>query len=375
MLSEFANSRVRISMTKKSRALIALEAQGTFAEYPFDPSQMGRSYTRSASVVDRGQEHRDLEQMLIMRQHAGHVKFVRDFLVEMTGRYPGSRFEELGITFFNTDAPNAVVLHDRDDDSYAIGIDYGMIFLFSGVFGTLLHSQLRNIENLNWVLALVDVVLFLFWNQKEGLQQRSHRQLVEQHYLQAVSSRALEMTFKFLVAHELGHIYLGHFRDKQSSRLSAIGVGSDRDEISTFDHDAEFAADAWSARVLRDIAGDSPVEQALARYIPSLYFGVYSLASTMYVARTPLGKYVSDTHPDAWVRSQRLLPTDCEPLASPDSMAQAIADLPRRIATERESESFHAAVADMQIRLYAMTQGISPGTDAGPRRRWWQFWR
>jgi hypothetical protein len=362
-------------MAKKSRALIALEAQGTFAEYPFDPSQMGASYTRLDSAVDRGQECRGLDQKQITQQSAEHVTFVRDFLVEMTGRYPGSRFEELGITFFNTDSPNAIVLHDRDDDSYAIGIDYGMIFLFSGVFGTLLHSQLLNMENLNWVLALVDVVLFLFWNQNEGLQQRSHREFLEQRYLQAVSSRALEMTFKFLVAHELGHIYLGHFRDKQSSRLSAVGTGSDRDEISTFDHDAEFAADAWGAKVLREIAGDSPVEQALARYIPSLYFGIYSLASTMYVARTPLGKYVNDTHPDAWVRSQRLLPTDSEPLTSRDSMAQAIADLPRRIAAERDSESFHAAVADMQIRLYAMTQAISPATDARPRRRWWQFWR
>ncbi len=345
-------------MARPTRALIALEAQGRFADYPIEDRLVREAFQGAGELQgERLQAARDLLKDLTTRDNRQHEQFVRQFFTDMGGRYPRSGFDRLGFVFFNTDSPDAIALHDREDDSYAIGLDYGMIGLFAFTFTPLLHSRLRNLENLTWVSALVDIVLLQFHGYREGVQRRSYSRMIEGHYLNEVGSLALQMVVKFVLAHELGHIHLGHFKDQQATRLNALGTGGESEEISTFAHAAEYEADAWAAQVLRQLAGPGAVEVALAHYVPAIYFGIFALAKALYVPRTPLGRHIRDAHPDPWQRAQRLLPTDVPGTGAPDPLASAIGDLLGLIAAEGSNSTFAFAADWLRSRLAGLERG------------------
>ena len=335
-------------MDKPTGAMRVLDAQEKFSDYPFAD---------------------ELTKHLILEQSRHHEGFVRDFLQTMDRLYPGSGFQHLGFAFFNTDVPNAVTIHVERDGSYAVGLDYGSVSLFSFTFPTLLYSRLYNLENLEWVKALLDIIQIQLLDDHEPSRQRSMERLARQHEIEAPASRALEMAFRFLVAHELGHIQLRHFENRAATRLSSIGTGTDQDLVSTFDHDSEFAADTWAAEALRKVASDNPLEQTLACYVPGLIFGIQSLARAIYVPRTPLARHVMNSHPDPWERAQRLLPPNQQAERSPDPVIRAISDLPGLIAQERENPAFKAAAAHVQRQILSGHHLL-----VRQHRPWWKFW-
>lgn len=325
-----------------------LDAQETFSDYPFA---------------------NELTKRLLLSQSQNHERFVRDFIHTMDTLYPNSGFRRVGFAFFNTDVPNAVTFHVEVDDSYAIGLDYGSVSLFAFTFPTLLYSRLNNLENLEWVTALLDIIQIQLLEDDGSSKQRSMRRLMREHELEAVSSRALEMTFRFVIGHELAHYHLQHFRNKRATRLNTIGTGTPQDRVSTFDPNSEFEADAWAADALLKFARDNPLKHTLARYIPGLMFGVQSLAWAIYEPRTSLGRHVKDSHPDPWQRAQRLLPQNQQAERSPDPVIQAISDLPGVIAQERGNTAFKAAAAHVRGQILSRRQLL-----VRQHRPWWRFW-
>jgi hypothetical protein len=362
-------------MTRPSLAMIALESKGPFSDYPIEDSQVRKMF-RNANLTGKGQmdSARDLARDLLMRQNRSHTEAVNEFLKVMAQHYPNSGFERFGFTFFNTNSPVAIVLHHSADDSYAIGLDYGMMSLFAFTFPALLHARLQNLENLTWLTALVDIFQRQFLKPDENAEQREYNRLIQTHYLETPSSFALTMTFQFLIAHELAHTYLGHFKTKEGARVSGVGTGSETEEVCTYSHAQEYEADAWGAAALRQIAGSSPIEQTLARYTPSLYLGIFSLVKMLYVPDTPIGKHLQDSHPDPWDRAQRLLPTDPGEGEPADVMSQAVRDLPRLIATERENPAFQAAALHMKNRFPAAHDAMIRDSLRSRKAPWWKFW-
>jgi hypothetical protein len=355
--------------------MLSLQSKGAFSEYPIDDSQVRKMF-RNANLQGKGQMDvaRKLARDLLMRQHEAHLEAANKFLETIAQHYRNSGFERFGFIFFNTNSPNAIVLHNSKDDSYAIGLDYGMMSLFAFTFPVLLHARLQNLENLTWLTALVDIFQRQYLMAEENAQQREVNRLIQTRYLEAPSSLALTMTLQFLIAHELAHTYLGHSSFKEQTRVSGVGTGNENEEVCTYNHAQEYEADAWGAAALRQIAGSSPIEQTLARYIPCLYLGIFSLVKMFYVPDTPIGKHLQDSHPDPWDRAQRLLPTDVSEGESADSICRAVSELPRLIATERENPAFQAAAQHMKMRFPAAHNAMVRDRLHSQKPPWWRFW-
>jgi hypothetical protein len=354
---------------RPTRAMRVLDAQEKFADYPFDDVLVRRTFGNKKFRGKKLEEARQLAKELISNESQHHEAFVRNFLQTMDRLYPGSGFQSLGFTFFNTDVPNAVTIHVESDGSYGVGLDYGSVSIFSFTFPTLLYSRLNNLENLEWVRALLDIIQIQLLGEHEPSRQRSIVRLAREHEIEAPASRALEMAFRFLIAHELGHIKLGHFENKVATRLSSIGTGTDQDKVSIFDHDSEFAADAWAADALRKVANENPLEQTLACYVPGLIFGIQSLAKEIYEPRTPLARHLMNSHPDPWERAKRLFPINHTAEQSPDPVIRAISDLPKSIATERANPDFNFAAEHVRMTMAAAQLGLLRRV-----RPWWKFW-
>ncbi len=362
--------------------MFVLEAQEPFARYPID-DELVRRFFKGAdlSTKEKMEKAKQLYLKLISKQNQQHEQFVREFLFAMARRYPNSGFETVGFAFFNTDSENAITFHVPQDDSYAIGLDYGMPSIFAFTFPTLLHVKLQGRSNLEWLLALCDIVQRQFYADgrvgevEARTKERAMKRMIQENYLEKESSQALEMVFKFLIAHELGHIHLGHFKTKKATHLSTVQPGNDNADVSTFDHAAEYEADAFAMQALREIAGDSPIQQTLARHVPSIFFSIFTIAKMLYQPMTPLGRHFNSSHPDSWSRAQRLLPPASEKGNSSDPIIRAISDLPEVIATERNTPEFNSATADIQMRIRLMTSAHFAPQSKSAGRSWWKFWR
>src|SRR6267378_3329453 len=112
--------------TRPTSAMIALMAQVKFSDYPIEDSLVRKTFKNADLRGKRLEVARELQKDLLMQQNRAHERFVHEFVSEMAQRYPNSGFERFGFTFFNTNSPEAIVLCDDVDDSYAIGLDYGM---------------------------------------------------------------------------------------------------------------------------------------------------------------------------------------------------------------------------------------------------------
>jgi hypothetical protein len=345
-------------MAASTKAIITLEARREDSGgYPFtfesldDPDWWLRFPETVRHDVTREEAEHHIREIMD-RENA-----IRQFIAQSAGLFEGSRFDRVGVVFLATDAPDAVTTYVQKDNSFAIGLDHSMTVLFSVVFSALLDAKIRCDENLTWVMALHDFVLKIFARQSSSaIDQR----ILERRYapsIEAYAKEAAAMAERFLVAHELGHIYLGHLHQRRMLLVS-LPANADREaELAKFDQNAEFEADEWGARLLRQAAGTDLLSLALASCVPQIYFGIFSMARLLYVPRDVLGKVLRDSHPDPWERTNRLVKCaasdEKKPSASADynEKLQLLAGLFSAIAFERYDPVFLGAAEVFRRRL------------------------
>jgi hypothetical protein len=336
--------------------MMTLEAMRDSGDYPFtfenldDPDWWRRFPDSVRERITQEEAAHHIQEIL------DGEEAIRQFILQAASLYKGSGLDRAGIVFLSTDAPDGITAYVKKDHSFAIGLDHSMTVLFSVVFSSLLDSAIRRKENLTWVMALHDFVAKIFAKQySPAMDQR----ILERRYaptIEAFATKATTMAERFLIAHELGHIYLDHPKQRRAL-LASLTEGADKGAaLVKFDQDAEYEADAWGAQLVRRITGTDPLGLALANYVPQIYFGIFSMARQLYVPRDVLGRVLRDSHPDPWERTQRLASqavSSKNPLdaADYDRHCGLLSQLFSVIADERHNPVFLGAAAVFRRRL------------------------
>jgi hypothetical protein len=344
-------------MTASTRAVITLEARRDAGDYPFKLENLDDPgwWLRFPEIV-REKITRE-EAIHHLREIEDEEKVIRQFIAQAARLYETAGFDRIGFVFLSTDAPDAVTTYVQKDDSFAIGLDHSMTVLFSVVFSALLDAKLLQKKNLTWVMALHDFVFKIFAKQ--------HSPAVDQRILQRryaptieiYTKKASAMAGKFLIAHELGHVYFDHPKQKRLLLASLLAEDDKDAKLAKFDQNAEFEADEWGAQLLRQTAGSDPLSLALVSYIPQIYFGVFSMARQLYVPRDVFGQVLRDSHPDPWERTIRLAKSAASAETKPSDPAdygkkcRILAELFSAIGDERHDSVFLGAAADFRRRL------------------------
>jgi hypothetical protein len=349
--------------------MMTLVGQGRFSDYDFDDALVKRVY-EGTDLQDKERLEKAREELRerIMSQNREYEEFVNKILARMSQLYADPRFESVGFTFFNTDIPEAIVLYNKDDDSYAVGVDYGMIAVFQFTFSAFLRAWLNMLGPKGWMQPFLDIFKFQYFGRDEATIARMKSQLSSELRLEHVSPFALPMTFQFVIAHELAHLHLGHFKKNATTRIDVVPSDVASETACVLDREAEFEADAWAAIAVQKMAGRDVIQQMLARHIPSLYLSVLSLVKMLYVPGTSFGKRMEDSHPDAWERAKRLRPKE-DGLLLFDEVTSAIGNMFWAIERERRSRSFRRTVRAVKKRIANAEKPV-----ATHKRPWWKFW-
>jgi hypothetical protein len=340
-------------MTRPSFALLSLREMRDSEGYPFTRKHIEMLFEKGIGgpLGNMGTK----KALAHLEGLKAQEQFVKNFILETAKLYPGSGLERVEFAFLVTDNPNAVVFHEPQDNSFAIGLDHGMFDLFGSVFAAAVHAMERKLENLYWVEAMLDFVIVAFSDYPaRGLEERVERRTKEMLYLDGIQALATRIAVRFLIAHELAHIHLGHFTTRRPSNIGSVTGGNATGEISTFDHDSEHEADQWARTAVLQAAAKTHQEVVLSVHVPCIYFIVVALAKTMYSPRIRLGEHMTDSHPDVWERASRLLvKTPGEDRFPPDSFARRILDLRQMLTDEFGNPAFQAAAAHARAQLDA----------------------
>ena len=214
----------------------------------------------------------------------------------------------IAFALVGTESPNAVAIHDANDDSFAIALDPGPVNLFNGVFLAALYAlRSGDLPVLAWTLR--DFVHSIFLNRiVPGFEECQLRLFKRMGSYQSAFGNVGDTMLRFIVAHEMAHIELGHFRQENTPRMKLLPDAKGEEEISAFDHDREFAADAWAVEHLKSSLPPTAtvIEAAGLRLLPPVFFAIAGLAQELHPPQTPIGRKLSDSHPSPWERGRRL---------------------------------------------------------------------
>ena len=251
---------------------------------------------RSTTEEDWAQAARKIE--LLQRTSA------RKYITELAGLHPDDTvIPKVGFEFVKRSIPGAFVLHTEIDDSIAIGIDPGLQSLVSVLFHAANVAVYQGIEP-TFIDLIADLVqLHYLGVPVDGVEER----LLGLDAMTGLFDKTWAdwsgyVAQRFLLGHEVGHIHLGHLRDKNPRR---VRTAETEGGITAFDHQTEFDADAWSAAVLIKTA--NAVAEAIAvRTMPAVFMSIMGMIEDLYVPVDPVGKALHDTHPPARDWAQRL---------------------------------------------------------------------
>ena len=216
----------------------------------------------------------------------------------------------LPVEWVHLDSPNALAIH-AEDGGEAIGIDQlviGQLALIAAAGIAAMarggdRSVVRTAETLHRVLRLGHV-------DETG----------EQHLLEvqeAVSDFAWmidgfwQTSFEFVLAHEVGHVALGHFDTSNAPLRLMLEDDAQPVEVSCFpSHELEHQADAWALEQVRSIAKQNGTTHGavLSQTAPAGYFAAAELLETVAGPSTTAGQASVRSHPPPWDRVGRLRP-------------------------------------------------------------------
>ena len=295
----------------------------------------------------------------------------RQSYIEIISNYsaenPCARFDKIAFEFVAIQTPNAIEVHDRMDGSYAIGIDPS---LQSG-WGYLIDCA-HFFYRLNEPLLFARFVADLVQSSVIHIPLSEERNQEHLDYVRFTklnppvwSDWCHSIVAKFLIGHEMGHIFLNHFANGAGCRFQLAQDGGKPAVFSAFNHALEFEADAWAAKALLVNKASSVTHNLSARTIPAVCLSLMAMMDDFYAPTDPLGKIIYDSHPPPAERAVKLqlmgaLPTG---VSMPMADFQALQKLPAFINSIR---------ADPAFKKY--TQWFRSRTKRVERMKKWPHW-
>jgi hypothetical protein len=205
--------------------------------------------------------------------------------------------------------PNAITVYDPGDDSYAIGLDPGIWHLSALLY--LEAGIAQRVDDPKLFLVMTSKTVGWFFT---GAGQQSMAQDVNDLIefanratpdLWSLASHVVRTYMSFTLAHEVGHIVLGHLKGENAGEV-LLAEGK-QCLASAMKHQCEeYDADDWAADALFAVAGSDFTEQTLALTVPALNFSLTALESMLHEPVTnEIATAIADSHPPAHERARR----------------------------------------------------------------------
>ncbi|HEY1376951.1 MAG TPA: hypothetical protein VGF55_09160 [Gemmataceae bacterium] len=279
--------------------------------YPYDGAAL-RSMSESEAA--RQAERLKLPSAGAAALVADHLEqqmldFERE-LVRDLGSSAGQDLSDVALLHVLIDSPNAFTLFDQHDRSYAIGLDPGFWHAICFLYWDAALGQ--RVNDPRWFLVLATKTVGWFWvgsskdwTEDADVQVKTILQTAPD--LWSFGRDLVNTAISFSVAHEVGHIVLGHLEGPHagSVRLSEEGPASRASAMESMEQ--ERAADAWAAEALFRWAGDDFKKQTLVLSVPALCFCLSALKSQMTAPATnAIARATANSHPSDMDRAQRL---------------------------------------------------------------------
>lgn len=253
-------------------------------------------------------------------------KLVRDL-----GLMAGRDLSDVDVLHVFIDSPNAIALFDPNDRSYAIGIDPGFFHAISILY---LNAALgQRVNDPKWFLILATKTVGWFWVGTSRDWTEDHLELIETVRkgapdIWSFSRDLVNTAIAFTIAHEVGHIVLGHLDGEHASALRLTDGGRPVRASAMDSTDLEFAADAWAAEALFRWAGDDFKQRTLVLSVPALCFSLSALKAAMTVPATnEIARATADSHPPEIDRAQQvhtIARSHAEDVAGSDALAHFV---------------------------------------------------
>jgi hypothetical protein len=236
-----------------------------------------------------------------------HNRAVKAKLIEI-GNFAGLDLRDLAFVEVLLGTPSAYTFRDPNDGSMAIGMDPGYWHMI--LLSYLLARMGKQHNDEFWFMGVeYKATQYFYMGQDNG-----GSELID--YANEIIARSgpgvREMTENFvgaaismILAHEVGHIALGHVGEGERFRL--YPGSSDKTEASIFqDKRKELEADAWAAECLLGMAGNNFKEKTLAVTVPVLLFWLRAVPPLFLQPSTELGRSETNHYPSNSTRARAL---------------------------------------------------------------------
>jgi hypothetical protein len=243
-------------------------------------------------------------EMLEQRQREG----VLGHIAEVAAAFPSAGLQAIDFQFVPTSVPNAFTARVAKDESCAIGLDHGVLGLLHPLMVLAMLAQQFGKFGIFGEGAARLVSLFFIGRPVDGLE-ADLRMLGDKYANADDSTRQIIDGFgqgvvDFVIAHELGHVALGHFLRAKAPTLASPTDGPMA--VSAFDHEREFEADAWAMEALLLVAGGDVRRLTFAVAAPFLSMTMLSYVARLHEPTTDVGRLLRATHPPERERAARL---------------------------------------------------------------------
>jgi hypothetical protein len=295
---------------------------------------------------------------------------IQQYVDKLAREFPDPRFERLGFNLVATKIPNALAIHVREDDSYAIGLDPTIHEMLTWLLVTAHWAYQRKEPEIFLQLA-VNFVRLGFLNmdlppENEDSMTLFVRAIRPEH--EQMGSWTLAIAAAFLVGHEMGHIYLGHFHNGKPFKMQFVPAKAEKDAVAGFSAAHEHEADEWAAKAVLQISKTGIWENVLARTLPSILFSIIAVIDDLYWPTTPLATHIRQSHPPASLRAEKLQQIGAidKEIPFPDELAAlfALSDWITSKRLEPKFQEFAQKHREHYARL-GLSAGVASNSQSG----------
>src|SRR6266567_1023681 len=230
-------------------------------------------------------------------------------LVRNLGLSAGRNLSQVDVCHVPIDISNGITLYDPNDRSYAIGVDpgfwQGILFLyFDAALG-------QRVDDPRWFLILATKTVGRFWarsskDSSEDLDFQINMARETAPDIWSFGNELVNTAISFPVAHEVGHIVLGHLQGPHAGMVRLAHDVASRASVMDSE-ELELEADAWAAEALFRQASNNFKLQTLALSVPALCFCLSALKSELCApAANAIARAIVRSHPPEMVRAQQV---------------------------------------------------------------------
>jgi hypothetical protein len=203
-------------------SLAAMNLMQYRERYPYDGAALRRM---PASEASKQAERLGMPSVVAAALADAVEPQMLDFerkLIRDLGSLAGRDLSDVNVLHIFIDSPNAITLFDPNDRSYAIGIDPGFWQAISFLYWNAALGQ--RVNDPRWFLILATKTVGWFWTAPSKGRADDIHELVKQVQkfapdIWSLTPDLLNTAISFTIAHEVGHIVLGHLEGVHAGTL------------------------------------------------------------------------------------------------------------------------------------------------------------